>query len=317
MKTLLKTICATVGVCLSVAGSAWALEGWIEDYEQGLEKAKAEGSAALVEFTGTDWCHYCILLRKNVLPTAEFAEFVKKNNLVLIELDFPNAQDKVTPEQRAKREEVSKRFGVTGFPTMLVVDGYGQPYGRVVGGAGSAKAYIERLQKELDTKAEYDRKVAAAEKLSGAERVAALQEALATVPEFCRKHHTKLVDDIIASDPEDATGLRAQRDSAQLLDKQVEETRAAVQASLAGRTLQEALPDARAAAQEQLKREDLLPFVRLSMYAFVAQTYVAEGNFAEALKNMDAAIAAAPDTKEAEVMRKGRPELEKLANQAK
>lgn len=312
MKTLYTTIFAAVGVCLSMAGSALGLEGWVEDFSQGMETARAENRTALVEFTGTDWCHYCILLRKNVLPTDEFKEYANKNNLVLIELDFPSAQDKVTPEQRAAREEVAKRYGVQGYPTVLVMDGYGQVYARVEGGAANAKAYIARLQKGLDVKAAYDAKIAEANKLTGAARVAALQEALNLVPENSRKSHTKLVDDIIQSDPDDATGLRTTRDSAALLDKQVAELKSTVNDAMAGRKLLECLPEVRSAVLDLLKRDDLLPYIRLSIYAFVSQTYISEQNFAEALKYMDAAIAASPDSEEAEVMRKGRVELEEL-----
>lgn len=309
MKTLFRTICATVGACLSVAGSALALDGWIEDFAQGMATASAEGRVALVEFTGTDWCFYCIKLRENVLPTEEFAEFTKKNNLVLIELDFPRAKDKVTPEQSAERDRLAKLYNVQGFPTMLVVDGYGQPYGRIVGGASSAAEYIKRLQSALDVKAAYDEKVAAADKLTGKERMEALQAALNVLPQDCRALHTKLQDAIIESDPEDSTGLRKKKEEQQLLDKQIAETKDAVQAALKGRKLADALPEARAAALEQLKRDDLLPFIRLSMNAFVSQTFLGEEKYEEALSYMDAAIESAPDSPEADKMRKGRKDL--------
>ena len=301
---------------MSVAGGARAAEEWIEDFEQGMATAAAENRTALVEFTGTDWCHYCIMLRKNVFPTQEFADFVKKHNLVLVELDFPRAADKITPEQRAKNEKVGQHYNVQGYPTVIVMDGYKQPYSQVVGGAANTAAYLARLQKALDIKAAYDQKVAEAEKLSGKEKIAVLQEALNLVPADCREHHTKLIDDIIAADPDDSTGLRSKRDSAALLEKQLDEMKSTILKSAGERGIAAAINDVRAALLEELKREDLLPFVRLSINAFLSQTYVNTGNFAEALKYMDAAIDAAPDTQEAAVMRKGRPELEELAKRA-
>lgn len=317
MKTLFATLCATVSVGLSAIGAAWATDGWVEDFEQGISIAAAEGRTALVEFTGTDWCHFCILLKKNVFPTQEFADFVKEKNLVLIELDFPHAANKITPEQRAKNEQVGAHYNVQGYPTVLVMDGYKQPYGQVSGGSKNAKEYIARLQKVLDVKAAYEQKVEDAKKLSGQERIAALQEALALVPANCRSYHTKLEADIIDADPEDTTGLRKKRDAANLLQKQLDETKEVIRKSMNGRSMQDELPTVQTAILDLLKRDDLLPFVRLTLNAFLSQTYISEGKYDEALKYMDAAIESAPDTKEAEVMRKGRIELEEMAKRSR
>lgn len=318
MKTLLTTACAAVGVCLSVAGSSWALDGWCEDFSKGMEMAKEGKRTALVEFTGTDWCFYCIKLRENVFPTTEFNDFVKKNNLVLIELDFPNAKDKVTPEQRAVREGLAQKYNVQGFPTVFVMDGDGQAYGRVVGGSSTPGEYIARLQKALDDKAAYEEKVAAAKKLTGAERLAALLAVYNALPQDSRATHVKLVEAIIESDPEDTTGMRKNRDESELNKKQLDDVKAAIEAAMNGRSFNEAAADVRTALLDQLKREDLIPFVRLSVNVLICQSHLGEGNLNEALKYMDAAIEASPDSKEAEHMRtKGRPELLKLIENSK
>lgn len=316
MKAFIAAICATMGVGMSVVSGACAAEGWIEDFEQGMAAA-ADGRTALVEFTGTDWCHYCIVLQKNVFPSQEFADFVKENNLVLVELDFPHGPDKITPEQRAKNEEIGRRYNVQGYPTILVMDADRQPYARVVGGAESAQAYIARLKAALEVKKACEGKLAEASELSGPERLAALKEVMAMVPMDCRWYQTKLIDQIIESDPEDTTGLRKRRDSANLQERQIEDMKRAITESTNGRGVAAALPEVRAALAKQLERTDLLPFVRLSVNAFISQSYVGEGNFVEALKYMDAAIAAAPDTKEAEVMRNGRKELEALISHSR
>ena len=51
-------------------------------------EAKTEKKLVLLDFTGSDWCGWCIKLDKEVFSKPEFQDYAKKN-LVLVELDFP------------------------------------------------------------------------------------------------------------------------------------------------------------------------------------------------------------------------------------
>ena len=42
-----------------------------------------------MDFTGSDWCPWCIKLDKDIFSKPEFADYAK-TNLVLVQLDFPN-----------------------------------------------------------------------------------------------------------------------------------------------------------------------------------------------------------------------------------
>src|SRR5689334_15851945 len=61
---------------------------WLTDLPTALAKAKAEGKSVLMDFTGSDWCPWCIRLRKEIFDQTAFQKFADEN-LILVELDFP------------------------------------------------------------------------------------------------------------------------------------------------------------------------------------------------------------------------------------
>lgn len=70
---------------------------WLTDAAKAQAQAKAEKKLVLLDFTGSDWCGWCIKLNKEVFSKPEFAEYAKKN-LVLVEVDFPRRK-KLSPAQ--------------------------------------------------------------------------------------------------------------------------------------------------------------------------------------------------------------------------
>ncbi len=69
---------------LSVSASA-AGDGWMTDFEAAKVKAKAENKPMLLDFTGSDWCGWCIKLDKEVFGEAAFKDYAVAE-LVLVEL---------------------------------------------------------------------------------------------------------------------------------------------------------------------------------------------------------------------------------------
>ena len=126
--------------------SAQAKPGWSEDQPKALAQAKSDKKLVLMDFTGSDWCGWCIKMDKEVFDTPEFKEYAK-DHLVLLELDYPHkkALDPATKEQNDK---LAKQYNIEGFPTMIVVDGDGKTL-KTFGGyqEGGAKAFIAELEK--------------------------------------------------------------------------------------------------------------------------------------------------------------------------
>ena len=98
----------------------------------------------LLDFTGSDWCPWCIKFDHEVLSTDKFAAYAK-NKLVLVLLDFPRSRPQSDSLKRAN-QELAKRFGVNGYPTYVLLSYAGKELGRQVGYAeGGPDAFIAEL----------------------------------------------------------------------------------------------------------------------------------------------------------------------------
>lgn len=126
-------------------------EGWLTDLEAAKKLAAQENKVILVDFTGSDWCGFCIKLKKEVFDKDEFKKFAEKN-LVLVEIDFPRAK-KQSDEVKKANKALQAEYKVEGFPTIFVLDAKGKKLEEFVGygGEGAAK-YIEKLQNVIAKK---------------------------------------------------------------------------------------------------------------------------------------------------------------------
>jgi protein disulfide-isomerase len=117
---------------------------WSTDFDGALAQAKKEGKLALVDFTGSDWCGWCIKLDKEVFSQKEFKEYAK-DNLILLSLDFPHEKHQ-TSKIKKQNEALQKKFGIEGFPTVLLLDADGNKIGETGYQEGGAAKYVEHLK---------------------------------------------------------------------------------------------------------------------------------------------------------------------------
>lgn len=119
-----------------------------------LAEAKAEAAKRkvpiLVDFSGSDWCGWCIKLDNEVFSTPVFQEYAAKN-LVLLMVDFPRskAQDAETKKQN---NALVEKFGIEGFPTVLLLDENEKLLARTSYQPGGAESYVKHLGKLLKNK---------------------------------------------------------------------------------------------------------------------------------------------------------------------
>jgi len=118
---------------------------WGTDLPAALNQARSENKMVLLDFTGSDWCPWCIKFDQEVLSTDKFAAYAN-NKLVLVLVDFPRHKPQNGLLAQAN-QELAKRFGVDGYPTYVLLNYDGRELGRQVGYAkGGPDAFITELE---------------------------------------------------------------------------------------------------------------------------------------------------------------------------
>ena len=139
---------AAVLVLMTFFGTTMACSAseltWHTDMKKAQQIAAKKEKHVLINFTGSDWCPWCVKLDANVFSTSEFAEFAAKE-LVLVKIDFPR-KEQLNQEQAAANERLAKRYRVRGFPTLIILNSQGERLGSTGFRQESANNYIEHLQ---------------------------------------------------------------------------------------------------------------------------------------------------------------------------
>lgn len=131
--------------CGALLQAAAAELNWLTDLPKAQAQAKAEKKLVLMDFTGSDWCGWCIKLKKEVFSQPEFAEYAGKD-LVLVEVDFPRKK-KQSAELKKANAALEQKYKIEGYPTIIVLDSDGQKVGELGYQPGGPKAFIEKLEK--------------------------------------------------------------------------------------------------------------------------------------------------------------------------
>ena len=125
--------------------TAFAEPTWTTDFPAAQTQAKKDKKLILMNFTGSDWCGWCIKLKKEVFDTKEFADYVK-DNVVLVDVDFPTRKPQSAELKKANEGLKAKYRAEQGFPTIIVLNSEGKEVWRQVGYMkGGPKAWIDKL----------------------------------------------------------------------------------------------------------------------------------------------------------------------------
>ncbi len=90
---------------------------WLTDASQEIEESKLSGKPIFAFFTGKEWCSWCKKLERQVLSKEGFINYAKEN-LVLLELDFPRGKRNLPQKQI----ELARKFNIKGYPTVILMD---------------------------------------------------------------------------------------------------------------------------------------------------------------------------------------------------
>ena len=120
---------------------------WYDNLQTAIQVAQKQNRPIMMDFTGSDWCVWCKRLDAEVFSHKEFINYAK-NNLVLVKIDFP---EKIPQSQATKyyNNQLAQKFGVRGFPTIILLKSDGTPIAATGYQRGGAAAYVQHLKSLL------------------------------------------------------------------------------------------------------------------------------------------------------------------------
>lgn len=129
---------------LSVSSASAQTGSWNQDYKKAVAESHKTGKPILIDFSGTDWCTWCMKLDKEVFNQQAFKKYAEKN-LVLMLAAFPKKKP-LNVELTAQNEELAKKYAIEGFPTVVVLSSKGETLGVTGYQPGGAEKYVEHLK---------------------------------------------------------------------------------------------------------------------------------------------------------------------------
>jgi len=118
---------------------------WLTDYDKGLVRAKAENKYILIDFSGSDWCGWCIKLDREVFSKQAFKDYAE-DNLVLVLVDWPQRSSN-SKEVQAQSRPILEKYGIQSFPTVLILSPDGNIIAKTGYQDGGPEAYVEHIKK--------------------------------------------------------------------------------------------------------------------------------------------------------------------------
>jgi protein disulfide-isomerase len=121
---------------------------WETDFEKASTTAKASDKYMLLDFSGSDWCGWCIRLEKEVFSQDAFKDFAEEN-LVCVLVDFPRAKEQ-TKELKQQNLDLARKYKIKGYPTIIVLSPDGKPVGKTGYLQGGPREYSRHLKKIIE-----------------------------------------------------------------------------------------------------------------------------------------------------------------------
>lgn len=120
---------------------------WSHDYVAALKRSGTTGRPAFVYFSGSNWCGFCKRFDAEIAADEAFRDYLRAN-FEPVNLDFPRPAPKDDPDFELNTW-LKSQHGVTGYPTILVLDSRGTVLARTGYIRGGAVAFIADLESKL------------------------------------------------------------------------------------------------------------------------------------------------------------------------
>ncbi len=120
---------------------------WQTDFEKASETAKNENKFMLLDFSGSDWCGWCVKLDNEIFNKPAFEKFAKEN-LVCVMLDFPQSK-KLEKSLEEQNQKLAKKYKIKGFPTVLILNPEGEAVEKTGYKKGGPEKYINFIKEVI------------------------------------------------------------------------------------------------------------------------------------------------------------------------
>jgi len=233
--SLLAALVLAGGAMMPMALAAQAAAesvAWTEDAAAAMAAAAKEKKDLLIDFTGSDWCGWCTRLDDEVFSKKPFTAEAPKH-FVFLKLDFPRKRE-LSEALKKQNAEWRDKYGISGFPTIVLADATGKPYAQTGYQPGGPEKYLEHLAELRQVHVKVAEAMAKAAAAQGVEKAKLLDAALSALdPSLVMPSYSDVVDEILKLDPDNKAGLKTKYEAIALLNK--------VQAALRGGNSDEAL----------------------------------------------------------------------------
>src|ERR1700760_2907870 len=125
-----------------------ALPAWHLRMEEAQQIARKEHRYILLNFSGSDWCGPCILLRKEVFDAPVFSAYAD-SSLVLLNADFPRMKkNQLSGDQQQANDHLADRYNSQGkFPLTLLLTAEGKVVKQWEGNPGlTPEAFVAQIR---------------------------------------------------------------------------------------------------------------------------------------------------------------------------
>jgi protein disulfide-isomerase len=116
---------------------------WLTNYDQAIAQAQAMHRPILADFTGSDWCVWCMKLEHEVFSQPQFDAWASAN-VVLLKIDFPR-QTPLDEAAQQMNDALAQKYNIQGFPTVVILKPDGSEKARTGYRQGGVAAYLKYL----------------------------------------------------------------------------------------------------------------------------------------------------------------------------
>ena len=192
-----------------VASKTSTPAGWLDDFAAAKKQAAKEGKLILADFSGSDWCHWCVRLDEEVLSKEEF-QTAAKEKFVLLFIDSPHDKSKLSETAKKNNPALVEKYGIRGFPSVLILSENGdllEQTGYRRGGPQPYLAHLDELVEQSRAIIELSKELKTLKK-GTPERARKIDSVVRELSVRAQVKHDALVQEVLDFDADGALGLR-------------------------------------------------------------------------------------------------------------